>query len=115
MFSDSKKSNRFWIQNSSKTIDQSEQASFCCMGIEEFHKCAGSRGFGIFTKRFDDGEYQFMLQYRAMDNGASAPFTKSPLSLVSEIPLKYCPWCGVNLNEFYKDKLGQMERSDLKL
>jgi hypothetical protein len=85
------------------------------MGIEDFHKCAGSRGFGIFTKRFDDGEFQFVLQFRALDIGVSAPFTESPLSLVSDLPLRYCPWCGVDLKEFYKDRLEQMERSDLKL
>ena len=100
----------------SKTVEQSERARFCCAGFEEFHRSAGNRGFGIFTAKFDDGEFRFVLQHRALDHGASAPpFTESPLSLVSELPLRYCPWCGLDLQEFYKGNLEQMERSDLKL
>ena len=75
---------------------------------------AGSRGFGIFTYRYQNGELSFILQHRAVESTEEAPFTKGPLSLVSELHLSHCPWCGVKLKKFY-NSTELIDRPDLKL
>jgi hypothetical protein len=87
---------------------------FCCNGIEGLHGNAGLREFGVFTARYPDG-FIFVLQHRALDPDALPPFSESPMSTVSELLLNYCPWCGVNLKEFYRDQLKELDRSELKL
>ncbi|MGA8739548.1 MAG: hypothetical protein WB561_00010 [Terracidiphilus sp.] len=87
---------------------------FCCREIEELHENSGLREFAVFTARYPDG-FVFVLQHRALDPDALPPFTESPMSTVSELLLKYCPWCGVNLNQFYCDQLEELDRSGLKL
>jgi hypothetical protein len=87
---------------------------FCCRGIEELYENSGLREFGVFTARYPDG-YVFVLQHRALDPDALPPFTESPMSAVSELLLNFCPWCGVSLQQFYRDQLNELDRSELKL
>jgi hypothetical protein len=87
---------------------------FCCFGIEELHGNAGLREFAVFTARYPDG-FVFVLQHRALGLDALPPFTESPMSIVSELLLNYCPWCGVNLKQFYRDNLKELDKSGLKL
>jgi hypothetical protein len=76
---------------------------------------AGSRGFGVFAT--DDPPYRvgFVVQHRALEPGGEPPkHAPSPLSLISEMRISYCPWCGTNLVEHYgKDR--EIMRKDLKL
>ena len=88
--------------------------NFCCPGIEELHKNAGLREFAVFTARYPDG-FVFVLQHRAMDPNALPPFTESPISTVSELLLNYCPSCGRDLRQFYRDQLNELDKSELKL
>jgi hypothetical protein len=37
------------------------------------------------------------------------------MSTVSELLLNYCPWCGVKLEQFYRDQLKELDKSELKL
>lgn len=87
---------------------------FCCEGVEQLHDNAGLREFSVFTARYPD-DFVFVLQHRAQDPDALPPFTESPLSVISELLLNYCPWCGVNLKQFYRDSLKELDKSDLKL
>jgi hypothetical protein len=87
---------------------------FCCNGIEGVHANVGLREFAVFTARYPDG-FVFVLQHRALDPDALPPFTESPMSTVSELLINYCPWCGVNLKEFYRDQLKELDKSELKL
>lgn len=87
---------------------------FCCRDIEELHRNSGLREFSVFTARYPDG-FVFVLQHRALDPDALPPFTESPMSAVSELPLTFCPWCGVNLKLFYRDLLQELDKSELKL
>ena len=59
---------------------------FCCRDIEELHRNSGLREFSVFTARYPDG-FVFVLQHRALDPDALPPFTESPMSAVSELPL----------------------------
>jgi hypothetical protein len=87
---------------------------FCCSGVEELHHNSGLREFGLFAARYPDGVV-FVLQHRALDPDALPPFTESPMSTVSELLLNYCPWCGVNLKQFYLHELNELDKSELKL
>ena len=87
---------------------------FCCDGFRLNLDMAGSRGFGGFSTEGYKGEAGFIIQHRAMELGQDAPFTKSPISLVSEMYIRYCPWCGKNLERFYGLR-SELMRPDLKL
>ena len=87
---------------------------FCCPGMQELHENSGSQGFGIFTAKYPD-DFVFVLQHRATEPDALPPFSESPVSLVSELVVHKCPWCGVDLNQFYKNDRNLLDRSELKL
>lgn len=87
---------------------------FCCHGIEGLHQNSGLREFAVFTARYPDS-FVFVLQHRALDPDVLPPFTESPMSAISELLLNFCPWCGVNLKQFYCDQPKELDRSDLKL
>jgi hypothetical protein len=87
---------------------------FCCPALQELHENSGSRGFGFFAAKYPD-DFIFVLQHRAMDSDALPPLTESPVSLISELLLHKCPWCGAELTEFYKSDLKLLDRSELKL
>jgi hypothetical protein len=87
---------------------------FCCNAFESNFKMAGTRGFGVFSIQSDKNEAAFIVQNRAMEAGAIAPTTGSPISLISEMYIRFCPWCGKELNQFYGVNPAIM-RPDLKL
>lgn len=87
---------------------------FCCEAFQRLHENAGLREFAVFTAQYADGSV-FVLQHRALDPDALPPFTASPMSSVSELLLNYCPWCGVTLQQFYRDQLIELDQSELKL
>jgi hypothetical protein len=43
---------------------------FCCTAFEYFAGMAGARGFGIFTTKSLNPKEAFVLQHRALDEGA---------------------------------------------
>jgi hypothetical protein len=88
--------------------------TFCCGAFKSNFEMAGTRGFAVFSVLFDKGEVAFIIQNRAMEPGADAPVTSSPLSLISEIHIHFCPWCGKQLDRFYGADPTIM-RPDLKL
>jgi hypothetical protein len=87
---------------------------FCCEGFERLYENAGLREFAVFTAKYPDC-FVFVLQHRAIDPDALPPFTESAMSIVSELLLNFCPWCGMNLKQFYRDELQELDRSELKL
>jgi len=86
---------------------------WCCMGFEGNFQMAGARGFGTFVSRKDGQEPSFILQHRAVDPGVVVPNSGHPLSLVSDIHIQFCPWCGVKLRDFYKGSLAELDLSNL--
>jgi hypothetical protein len=88
---------------------------FCCRAFEYWHGMAGTRGFGAFAAEMQGAAATFIIQHRALDSDGNPPaFTASPLSLVSDLVIQFCPWCGVKLDEFYLS-VEQISRTDLKL
>jgi hypothetical protein len=88
---------------------------WCCMGFQGNFQMAGSRGFGIFVSTRDSPEPEFILQHRALDKDSPSLKTSYPVSLVSDVHIQFCPWCGVRLREFYQKTHIEMDRSDLKV
>lgn len=76
---------------------------------------AGTRGFGVFVSTAEGPEPVFILQHRSMDLGVPCPVTEHPISLVSEVRLQYCPWCGANLKDWYHRVLGDLDKSEFKV
>lgn len=76
---------------------------FCCEQFRLNFEMSGTRGFGVFSVgNFYKDQTAFIIQHRAIEPGAEPPsFTKSPLSLVSQMHIQFCPWCGTELDEFY--------------
>jgi hypothetical protein len=87
---------------------------FCCGFFENYYASAGTRGFGVFAFTNPDGGKSFVLQHRSLEPNVSIPETSVALSIVAELPLRYCPWCGIELMQFYRTT-SQFERTDLKL
>ena len=75
--------------------------NFCCAQFEGMCGFISERGFGVVPYQ-EDGVQRFILQHRALDPDVNPPITGARLSLVSEVHLVYCPWCGVLLQHFYK-------------
>jgi hypothetical protein len=73
---------------------------WCCMGFQGNFQMAGSRGFGIFVSTRDSPEPEFILQHRALDKDSPSLKTSYPVSLVSDVQIQFCAWCGVRLREF---------------
>jgi hypothetical protein len=76
---------------------------YCCDQFRLNFEIAGTRGFGVFSiGSFYKNETAFIIQHRTMELGEEPPsFSKSPLSLISQMHIHYCPWCGIRLEEFY--------------
>lgn len=87
---------------------------WCCAQFQGWHSEAGRRGLGVFAKRSPEGQAFFVLQFRATEpNVRVTTDPMSPVSLISEVGIQFCPWCGVRLLDWYKDSLSVLERPDL--
>jgi len=83
---------------------------WCCITFKETFESAGERDFAILVDPFLDG-YAFILQHRAVERDDKGPRNHPrPISLISEVHIHYCPWCGRRLHEFYANRLPSMVR-----
>ena len=88
---------------------------FCCKAFELNHELGGQRGFSVFAHRYEDGEISFIVQHRATEPNSQGPvYSEGAFSLVSEMHILFCPWCGKNLRKFYKSP-SELFRRDLKV
>jgi hypothetical protein len=89
---------------------------WCCLGFEANYDKAGERGLGILVGRDSTGRAEFTLQFRAFDKGAEQSInSEHPISLVEDIGMRYCPWCGRDLETWYGDAVDSLYRPDLKI
>jgi hypothetical protein len=72
--------------------------NFCCGAFRSNFEMAGTRGFGVFSVQSNKKEVAFIVQNRATEPGVDAPVISSPLSLISEMYISFCPWCGKKLD-----------------
>ncbi len=88
---------------------------WCCEVFQGWFEEAGKRGLGVFVATEGDSDPAFILQYRALDRDAPVPYTAFPLSSVSEVHIRFCPWCGANLRKSYRRSFGELDRSELRV
>lgn len=88
--------------------------TFCCGAFQANFEMAGHRGFSVFAVALEKDKAAFIVQHRAMENFESPPDMGAPVSLISEMYIHCCPWCGTRLQQFYGANSGLL-RPDLKL
>lgn len=83
----------------------SENVRWCCLAFEGWHAEGGRRGVAVLV-RPDETQRRsvFILQHRAVDAGMEESVqADSPLDLISDIEIQFCPWCGVRLRKWYSE------------
>jgi hypothetical protein len=89
---------------------------WCCIPFKTWYEAAGERGAAILVGRNSGGKPEFIIQHRAVDKGIDLlPPTEFPVTLISEIDISYCPWCGRKLDKWYRDSVDDLYRPDLKI
>lgn len=79
---------------------------------------ASRRGAAILIGRDSLGRPEFTLQFRAVDKGKETTLSGDetiPISLVEDVGMRFCPWCGRDLEEWYGDFVDDLYRPDLKI
>lgn len=75
---------------------------WCCTAFENHYEMAGERSIAVLVEENSEGRPEFLLQARAFDRGDEpAITTAAPMSLVIETGMRFCPWCGVDLQKCY--------------
>lgn len=90
---------------------------WCCSMFETVFSAAGERGFSIFVNTRKFGEARFVLQHRAVACDTQPPTLNAsiPVALVSDVCIRYCPWCGVDLPARYGMYIALLDRSHLSI
>jgi hypothetical protein len=89
---------------------------WCCSPFEGWYGHAGQRGAAILIGRDSTGAPSFTLQYRAIEQGDEKLVTsEKPISVVTELGLQYCPWCGRDLERWYGPNVDKLFRPYLKI
>lgn len=86
---------------------------WCCEGFRSVFQNAGQRGVGVFYSTAPDDK--FILQFRSIDPDDSLDPAEGPITLVDDVPIIFCPWCGKKLRKKYSRNLGELTRNDLKV
>lgn len=76
---------------------------WCCPVFENAYYEVGRRGLSLVFDRTDKGTPIVLLQHRAVAFGREiAVRAQVELALVSDIAIRYCPWCGCDIHVFYR-------------
>lgn len=88
---------------------------WCCHAFQGAFQAAGERDFAMLVSRAVGG-YGFIFQHRAVELGDPGPNDHPrPISLVAEVQIAFCPWCGKRLETFYRTQAHLMVRPHLAL
>lgn len=87
--------------------------NWCCFAFKGHSENAGQRGLGIYVE-VHDKDPKFVLQWRSVDNPISFQ-SEQAISLMEEVKISFCPWCGVRLSEFYSSSYKELARPDLRI
>lgn len=75
---------------------------WCCSVFQGWYENGGQRGMAIAAKHTGQNTIKFFLQSRAIDGGVSKlPITDFPISVITQLGIDYCPWCGRELQRWY--------------
>jgi hypothetical protein len=85
------------------------------MGFQGHFEEAGSRGSAIFVSMREPLRPLFIFQFRAIEIGAVVPTSEGRISLVTDVQIQFCPWCGANLIKWYGKFLKELDKSELQI
>jgi hypothetical protein len=88
---------------------------WCCAQFGNHFAEAGLRGFAVFAVMRDFDEPAFLLQHRSLDPNVEPVPQTGPFSVVSDVGIMFCPWCGVRLRDYYRKSMKELDRSDLEV
>lgn len=89
---------------------------WCCPAFKSWYEGAGERGFAILVGRDENRKPQFVIQHRSVDPGAQDLVkAETPISLVADIQIDFCPWCGWKLEKWYGENVDVLYRAGLKI
>lgn len=89
--------------------------TWCCELFREAFEKAGERGICVLVESYG-GQPLFLLQFRAIRLGdAGPPKRDTPIGLISEAAIQFCPWCGRNLRDAYAHRAADMRRPGLAI
>lgn len=89
---------------------------WCCAVFQGWYATAGERGLAVLVERRAGGNASFVLQFRAMDMTKEVELPSDmSLSLCSDVHIKYCPWCGTQLESWYSRWVDELYRPGFKV
>lgn len=90
--------------------------NWCCLGFEGHYGNVGNRGSAILIGKDFRGEAEFTLQFRALEPKCELPESvQNVVSTVLDVRIKYCPWCGEDLRQFYGQNIEDLHRKGFKI
>jgi hypothetical protein len=93
---------------------RAKRSTACCPTFQTWLDEAGTRGAAVLIAESRDGKPVFILQHRAVDLGnEEAVRSEHALSLVSEVRIRHCPWCGRRLEDWYRHHWRAFVRTDV--
>lgn len=97
--------------------DEEGHMKWCCVGFNNMSGEVGKRGAAVLVDASVASETpRFLVQFRAVDAEAHTRFPDDvPISLVMEIGIKFCPWCGTLLGEFYASGAARISHPELRI
>jgi hypothetical protein len=76
-------------------------AKWCCSAFENAYLLEDERGVAAMYEHMGD-MVRFSLLFRAVEKQYQTQLVQSfPLTVVQQVPIKCCPWCGTNLAKHY--------------
>ena len=82
---------------------------WCCLGFKGHFESEDNRGSCVVIERDSDGRCYFRFRYRGIAKKDEARLDSSiPVSIVHELRLVFCPWCGRRLHRWYRKELDQL-------
>jgi hypothetical protein len=89
---------------------------WCCIGFKSGYEAAGQSGSAILIGRDSLGNPAFILQYRAVDKGEETQIQSDiPASIIIDVRIVFCSWCGVNLYKWYGKNIDSLYRNGLEI
>jgi hypothetical protein len=80
------------------------EVKWCCGTFKGWYDSAGERGIGVLVDRQTDGASTFTIQSRSIDLDDEGPTDHPrPITLVTDVQIHFCPWCGRRLADVYRD------------
>ena len=89
---------------------------WCCIGFKSRYEAAGQNGSAILIGRDTLNAPEFILQYRAVDIGKESHIQSDiSASIIVDVRIVFCSWCGVNLEKWYGKHIDSLYREGLEI